>query len=65
MLVGGIGQPKTVRFMYSADGRRSSFEEVMEALKSNRMDPGGRDVVLVVERIKGGGDGTGVDGKCG
>ena len=54
-----------MRFMYSADGRRSSFEEVMEALKSNRMDPGGRDVVLVVERIKGGGDGTGVDGKCG
>ncbi|GMH56721.1 hypothetical protein TrLO_g4282 [Triparma laevis f. longispina] len=50
LIVGGIGQPKTVRFMYSCDGFRSKFEEVLDALKSNRMDVGGRDVVLVVER---------------
>ena len=50
LLVGGIGQPKTVRFMYSCDGERSNFEEVLEAISSNRMDVEGRDVVLVVER---------------
>jgi len=50
LLVGGIGQPKTVRFMYSCDGERSNFEEVLEAISSNRMDVEGRDVVLVLER---------------
>jgi len=48
LVVGGIGQPKTVRFMYSADYR--PFEEVMDAIGSNRMDP--REMVLVVERRK-------------
>jgi hypothetical protein len=48
LLVGGIGQPKTVRFMYLIDNR--PFEEVMEAVASNRMDPESRPVLLVVER---------------
>mmetsp|Transcript_11821 Transcript_11821/g.15449 ORF Transcript_11821/g.15449 Transcript_11821/m.15449 type:complete len:271 (-) Transcript_11821:896-1708(-) len=48
LVAGGIGQPKTVRFMYSCDDR--PFEEVMEAIKSNRMDPQGRPCVLVIER---------------
>mmetsp|Transcript_7784 Transcript_7784/g.21013 ORF Transcript_7784/g.21013 Transcript_7784/m.21013 type:complete len:273 (-) Transcript_7784:240-1058(-) len=48
LMAGGIGTPKTMRFMYSADFR--PFEEVMEAVASNRMDPEGRPVVLVVER---------------
>jgi hypothetical protein len=48
LVVGGIGQPKTVRFMYSVDNR--PFEEVMDAVASNRMDPEERQIVLVVER---------------
>jgi hypothetical protein len=48
LVVGGIGQPKTVRFMYSADNR--PFEEVMDAMGSNRMDPQARPIPLVVER---------------
>ena len=48
LLAGGIGQPKTKRFMFSTDGR--PFEEVMEAVSSNRMDPEGRPVWLVLER---------------
>ena len=48
LVVGGIGQPKTVRFMYSVDNR--PFEEVMEAIGSNRMDPEERKILLVVER---------------
>lgn len=48
LMVGGIGQPKTKRFMYSADSR--PFEEVMDAVSSNRMDPLERPVVLVLER---------------
>jgi hypothetical protein len=47
LIVGGIGQPKTKRMMYSCDGR--PFEEVMDAVSSNRMDPEGRDVWLVLE----------------
>ena len=54
LLVGGIGQPKTVRFMYSCDGSRSSFDEVMSAVKSNANDPEGRAAILVVERQGGG-----------
>ena len=50
LLVGGIGQPKTVRFMYACDGSRSSFEEVMGAIKSNSQDPEGRPAIIVVER---------------
>eukprot|EP00978_Attheya_sp_CCMP212_P018057 scaffold48940_cov38-Attheya_sp.AAC.1 len=48
LIAGGIGQPKTKRFMYSVD--RRPFEEVMEAVSSNRMDPEERPVVLVIER---------------
>ena len=32
LLVGGIGQPQTVRFMYNCDGRKSKFEEVLNAV---------------------------------
>lgn len=49
LLAGGIGQPKTKRFLFSTDG--VPFEEVMNAVASNRMDPEGRDVWLVVERL--------------
>jgi hypothetical protein len=48
ILAGGIGMPKTKRFVYSCDNR--PFEEVMDAVGSNRMDPEGRPVLLVVER---------------
>ena len=51
LLAGGIGQPKTKRFMFSVDGR--PLEEVLDAVGSNRMDVSGRDVVLVVERVVG------------
>lgn len=49
LLAGGIGQPKTKRFMFSVDGR--PLEEVLDAVESNRMDVARRDVVLVVERV--------------
>ncbi|KAL7448163.1 hypothetical protein ACHAWC_000406 [Mediolabrus comicus] len=49
LLAGGIGQPKTKRFMYSVDGR--PLEEVLNAIGSNRMDAQERDVWLVLERI--------------
>lgn len=48
IIAGGIGIPKTKRFMYLADGR--PFEEVMEAVGSNRQDPEERPVLFVVER---------------
>ncbi|KAL7575870.1 hypothetical protein ACA910_003185 [Epithemia clementina (nom. ined.)] len=48
LLAGGIGVPKTKRFMYQAD--RRPFEEVMEAVKSNRQDPEERPALFVVER---------------
>ena len=48
LMAGGIGIPKTKRFMYSVDGR--PFEEVMDAIGSNRLDPEGRPVLLVLER---------------
>ena len=48
LMAGGIGVPKTKRFMYATDGR--PFEEVMDAVGSNRMDPEGRAVWLVLER---------------
>lgn len=51
LLAGGIGQPKTKRFMFSVDGR--PLEEVLDAVGSNRMDVSGRDVVLVLERVDG------------
>lgn len=48
LMAGGIGRPKTVRFMFSTDFQK--FEKVMEAIGSNRMDPEQRPVILVVER---------------
>ncbi len=51
LLAGGIGQPKTKRFIYGVDGR--PLEEVMDAVGSNRMDVEGRDVWLVLERVDG------------
>lgn len=50
LLAGGIGRPKTKRFIYVCDNR--PFEEVMDAVASNRMDPEGRSILLVVERQK-------------
>ena len=46
LLAGGIGVPKVKRFMFSADGQ--PFEQVMEAVGSNRQDP--RPVLFVIER---------------
>lgn len=48
VMAGGIGRPKTMRFMYGSDGK--PFEQVMEAIGSNRMDPEGRPVIIVIER---------------
>jgi len=48
LMAGGIGRPKTVRFVYSTDFK--PFEQVMDALGSNRMDPMERSVLIVVER---------------
>jgi hypothetical protein len=48
LLAGGIGIPKHYRFMYSPDNR--PFEEVLDAVSSNRMDPQGRPALLAVER---------------
>lgn len=49
LLAGGIGRPKTVRFMYQVDDR--PLNEVMAAVTSNRLDPENRPVLLVVERM--------------
>jgi len=49
LLAGGIGRPKTTRMMFSTDNKM--FEEVMDAIASNAMDPESRDVWLVVERM--------------
>jgi len=48
IMAGGIGRPKTNRMMFSTDGR--PFEEVMEAVGSNRIDPEKRPAWLVLER---------------
>lgn len=49
LIAGGIGRPKTTRMMFSTDSK--PFEEVMDAIASNAMDPEARDVWLVVERM--------------
>lgn len=49
IMAGGIGRPKTMRFIYSTDFK--PFEQVMDALGSNRMDPEERSVLMVVERL--------------
>jgi hypothetical protein len=48
LMAGGIGRPKTMRFMFSCDFK--PFEQVMEGLGSNRMDPEERSILVVVER---------------
>lgn len=48
LIAGGIGQPKTTRFMFSAD--KKPFEEIMDAIGSNRMDPSEQPLCLVMER---------------
>lgn len=48
LMAGGIGRPKTSRMMFSTDGK--AFEEVMDALVSNQMDPNERPAWLVLER---------------
>lgn len=50
LMAGGIGRPKTSRMMFSTDGK--PFEEVMEALVSNQMDPTKRPTWLVLERME-------------
>lgn len=50
LLAGGIGRPKTTRMMFGTDGK--SFEEVMDAIGSNSMDPEERDIWLVMERME-------------
>jgi len=49
LIAGGIGRPKTTRMMFSTDNK--PFEEVMDAIASNAMDPESREVWLVVERM--------------
>jgi len=51
LIAGGIGQPKTKRFMFSVDG--VPFEQVMKAVVSNRMDPENRPLWLVLETPEG------------
>jgi hypothetical protein len=48
LIAGGIGRPKVARFMYSINYQ--PFEQVMEAVGSNRMDPDRRPLLLVLER---------------
>ena len=53
LLGGGIGRPKTFRFIFGADldaKPARDFEEVLGAVGSNRLDPQGRPAILVVER---------------
>jgi hypothetical protein len=49
LIVGGIGRPKTARFMFGTDYQ--PFEQVMEAIGANRMDPEERPILLVIERL--------------
>ncbi len=49
LIAGGIGRPKTTRMMFSTDNK--PFEQVMDAIASNAMDPESRNVWLVVERM--------------
>jgi hypothetical protein len=48
LMAGGIGRPKTMRYMFGTDFK--PFEQVMEAVGSNRLDPEARAVLLVIER---------------
>ena len=50
LMMGGNGQPKTKRFMYSTNNK--SFEEVMDAVGSNGMDPDGRPAWVELKRLQ-------------
>jgi hypothetical protein len=54
LLLGGIGRPKTNRYMHSVgtsvSGTNLLLESTMEAIASNRMDPEQRPILLVYER---------------
>ena len=53
LLGGGIGRPKMSRFVFGADldaAPPRTFDDVLEAVASNRLDPDGRPAILVVER---------------
>lgn len=59
LLGGGIGRPKMSRFVFATDldaRPARSFDEVLAAVGSNRLDPDGRPAILVVERPPSGGD---------
>lgn len=52
LLLGGIGRPKTNRYMHSNSSSRSPsiLEPTMNAIASNRFDPEQRPILLVIER---------------
>ena len=50
LILGGVGQPKTTRMMFSCDNQ--PLEEILTAISSNTMDPQQRDVWLLLERIE-------------
>jgi len=50
LMLGGVGQPKTTRMMFSCDNQ--PLEEILNAISSNNMDPQQRHVWLVLERIE-------------
>ena len=50
LILGGVGQPKTTRMMFSCDNQ--PLEEILTAISSNTMDPQQRYVWLVLERIE-------------
>jgi hypothetical protein len=50
LILGGVGQPKTTRMMFSCDNQ--PLEEILNAISSNNMDPQKRHVWLVLERIE-------------
>ena len=53
LLLGGIGRPKTNRYMHSVSSSSRSpsiLEPTMNAIASNRFDPEQRPILLVIER---------------
>ena len=50
LILGGVGQPKTTRMMFSCDNQ--PLEEILTAISSNTMDPQQRHVWLILERIE-------------
>ena len=61
LLGGGIGRPKLFRFVFGADldsKPERTFEDVLNAVGSNRMDQQRRPAILVLERPPGGAEAT-------